>query len=253
MDDLEALIRRTSRLYGSEDFSIFLYSIVKMSQPRVAVELGTGSGQTSLQIAKGMKENRRGRLYSFDSGEHFENFSKLKERLQSSKKNHPKLPIDSYKNYLRYLRNYFGFQNYVVYKKLKIEVNDSFYFLDRFESIDLFFSDFNHHPNTILKLLGKVLPKMELGGNVFLDCSSLNFGSNLMINTIIQKLNRRIIPAGFVENTAERASLARKLKRISFQIINICEEKQRKQNNTTWIKIIARNPLGVDFKKIKKI
>jgi predicted O-methyltransferase YrrM len=67
-------------VYGTEDFAIYMYSIVKMRRPAKIVELGTGVGTTTLWMAQALKENGFGKLHTIDNGSMWAEFVK----------NHPK-------------------------------------------------------------------------------------------------------------------------------------------------------------------
>src|SRR6056300_582195 len=55
-------------IYGTEDFAIYLYSIVKMMKPQTVVELGTGLGSVALWTALALEENKSGVIHTIDDG-----------------------------------------------------------------------------------------------------------------------------------------------------------------------------------------
>ena len=66
MDNYERLLKikkftdRVGPVYGTEDFGIYLYSVIKMIKPQNVVELGTGLGATMLWSAQALLENNTG-------------------------------------------------------------------------------------------------------------------------------------------------------------------------------------------------
>ena len=48
----------------------FLYSLVRLTQPEIAVEIGTARGNSAIAIAQGLEDNGRGKLYTIDLFEH---------------------------------------------------------------------------------------------------------------------------------------------------------------------------------------
>lgn len=66
---LKAFSDRIGPVYGTEDWPLFLYALVKMQAPLNVVELGTGLGATALWVAQAMKEIGAGRIWTIDSGQ----------------------------------------------------------------------------------------------------------------------------------------------------------------------------------------
>ena len=57
--------------YESSNYGTLFYSLVKIYQPKIVVELGTKAGYSAYHIAKGLKENNNGHLYCYDLWEKY--------------------------------------------------------------------------------------------------------------------------------------------------------------------------------------
>src|SRR3546814_9559653 len=68
IEDLYRYTKDVGAGYGTEDFSFFLYALVKMHKPGRVLELGTGTGASSFWIARGLLENGSGSLLTIDDG-----------------------------------------------------------------------------------------------------------------------------------------------------------------------------------------
>ena len=69
--DITALKEFSDRLgpvYGTEDWCLFLYALVKMQRPHNIVELGVGCGTTTVWLAQAVKENKMGHIWAIDDG-----------------------------------------------------------------------------------------------------------------------------------------------------------------------------------------
>src|SRR3546814_9290561 len=79
IEDLYRYTKDVGAGYGTEDFSFFLYALVKMHKPGRVLELGTGTGASSFWIARGLLENGSGSLLTIDDGSHWEMISRSPE------------------------------------------------------------------------------------------------------------------------------------------------------------------------------
>ena len=53
-----------------EATAYFLYSLVRLIQPDVVIEIGTAKGNSTISIGQALKDNGRGKLYTMDPNEH---------------------------------------------------------------------------------------------------------------------------------------------------------------------------------------
>ena len=70
--------------YNTHDFSVFLYSLIKMQKPKCVLELGTGFGVTSFLAAQACKENNKGKVITVDSGLQWDQLTKYEHYMQHS-------------------------------------------------------------------------------------------------------------------------------------------------------------------------
>src|ERR1044071_2054433 len=66
--------------HGTEDFGLFLYSLVRMHVPETIVELGTALGAPTFWMALAAKKNKTGHVWTVDDFEFFEKRKPLVER-----------------------------------------------------------------------------------------------------------------------------------------------------------------------------
>ena len=146
-------------VYGSEDLCIHLYSWVKMIKPRQIIEFGTGLGASTLWINEAIKENGAGILHTVDDGSKFVEAAEIVG-----------LPQRSYEDYIVDLYNRFDIHDGVTFYRCLVE--DFYTEVGRHlgpNSIDMIFSDYNHHPDTIEDMFDKYLPSLSDGSLVFID------------------------------------------------------------------------------------
>ena len=215
---------RIGSIYGTEDLSVYLYSVIKMMKPRTVVELGTGLGSTMLWSALALEENDEGMLYTVDDGSEWKRISTAKEMIGD------RFRVD----YDRFVKDLI--LEFQVYKRVKF-INEKISIVD-VNDIDILFSDFAHGVFDVTKLLADYLPKMNEHSRIYIDSASTHYGSYNTIERIVQILNSGKIPRSFEEvSNLDYDSFIRKVHRSSFSIEHIIENKDRNQNSTCCITI----------------
>lgn len=224
-------------VYGTEDLSVFLYSLVKMKKWRNVLELGTGLGVTTFWLGQALRENARGRVVSIDDGRHFapvERWSQVRSTLSA---NFPNIKTATYFRYLRSMRAELGLGKEVAFVRQKIDAKRM---PGLFKGeLDLVFSDFSHAPLDILEVLANFLPYLSTGGALFVDGASTNLSSCLLLEKIVDQLNQGRIPQILLE-PGPRARLPRLralVERSKFRLTHLVENKQRVQNSTAWLQV----------------
>ena len=227
--ELKQFTDRVGRIYGTEDWCMFLYALAKMHGPLCVLELGSGVGACALWLAQAVRENGVGHVYTVDDGRDW-------EHVLSSNGGHfaaeEKLPVFS--DYLDHLRKRFGLAAHLTHMQCSMP---PFPLMER--PIDMLFSDFKHGPNDILQIIGAYLGGMAASSSIFIDSASTHFPSYALLELLVPQLNQGRLPKMLLECIPEaqrEASLA--LVRAShFDLIHMTEWKQRAQNSTAWIKI----------------
>ena len=174
IDKIKEYTDNIGDVFGSEERCIHLYSWVKMLKPRQIIEFGTGLGASTLWMNQAIKENGGGILHTIDDGS---NFVEAAEIVGLSQR--------SYENYIVDLYNKFDIQDGVTFYRCIVE--DFYTEVGRHlepESVDMIFSDYNHHPKTIEDMFHKYLPSLSRGSMVFIDSAPSKRQSMEMIEDI---------------------------------------------------------------------
>lgn len=213
-------------IYGTEDFNVYLYSIVKMIKPRSVLELGTGLGSSSLWIALGLEENNSGTLFTVDDGSEWDRLKVIKQSVGGLYK-------EEYASFIEGLIEHFQFKDRVKFYNEKVT---TFGYSDKY---DIVFSDFSHGPYFIIKLIAEILPKMEDNSFIFIDSASTYYPSYHTLESLISLLNAGKIPKTVKELIPNNTHnvFVEKVLSSKFELTHIIENKDRNQNSTAQIKI----------------
>lgn len=214
-------------VYGTEDFAIYLYSIVKMTKPRTVLELGTGLGTAALWIAQALEENNYGSLYTIDNGNEW-------ERLKPAVTQLVKYYKEEYNDYITNLFHSFKYQGIVKY------VNHDIENLNFSDEYDIVFSDFSHSPYYIFKFLAEIIPLMSNNSYIFIDSASTYYSSYHTLESIIDSFNIGKIPYTLLElvHPEQREIFSNRVRNLKFELTHVIENKNRDQNSTAQIKIL---------------
>ncbi len=224
---------RIGRVYGTEDWSIFLYSLVRLHKPMVVVELGTGYAVTAFWMAQGLKENQQGHLWTLDDGRGFE--YPVRDDLTFVMN---EIPMSQRR---AALKEYFDRMS----KQLELEgtmtlLTDSMPpFPEVEEKIDLLFSDFDHGPKTVLSLLAFYLPRMSAFSSILVHSGSSHLETYLTLEQTVEYLNQGKVPLALLERVPAEArdSLVEFVRRSDFQLIHLTTPQKVHQNSTAWLKV----------------
>lgn len=216
-------------VYGTEDFSIYLYSLVKMVKPNVVLELGTGLGCTMSWMALALKENQKGILHTVDNGSEWHTINQICE-------NKPEFHRVDYQEYIYNLIDKFELDQQIKFYNQKIShfgINN----------IDILFSDFNHSPHGVLECLAQYLGSMNKNSYIFIDSASTYYSSYQLLETIVAELNQGRIPLTLQEMTplTQQSSIQQCVANSRFRLSHIIENKKRNQNSTACIQIEPRD------------
>lgn len=231
-NDLSQIKQFTDRIglvYGTEDWSIFMYALVKMQTPQHVIELGTGLGATALWVAQAMKEIGHGKLHTIDNGQDWPNILAQSPELFSESQRGMDFPA-----YMADLIARFGLQQHLEHLPRSMppypQVNGK---------LDMLFSDFRHGPNDILEILGHFLPCMNDCSSIFIDSASTSFASFALLELLTDQLNAGKVPAMLLQATAtgQHDALWQQVRSSRYTLMHMVERKNRAQNSTAWLKI----------------
>jgi predicted O-methyltransferase YrrM len=226
LSEIKKLTDEIGQIYGTEDFAIYLYSLVKMSKATNVVELGTGLGSTALWIALALEENQNGILHTIDDGSEWNHLKQARNRFEFYFR-------DRYSDYINNLIEHFQFSNQIRF------YNETIQSLD-LNNIDVLFSDFQHSPYAVMKCLADYLHKMSDNSYIFIDSASTYYPSFHTLNSIIECLNQGKIPKTLIEMIDPKNIHAfhTKIMTSKFELTHVIENKDRNQNSTAQIKIL---------------
>jgi hypothetical protein len=159
---LIAIGNRLGFIYGSEDISMLLYTMVRREQPLNIVELGTGLGVSALWMAQALKENGRGRITTFDDGSHWKDTQEVRRAAQLLAKAEPFDGLDAddtdYPGFINRLSERLDLRDYLTFipehidlaKESDLAARD-YEFMAR--PVDLVFADIQRSPDDMLDVI----------------------------------------------------------------------------------------------------
>jgi len=234
MDNYERLLKIkkftdcVGPVYGTEDFGVYLYSVIKMMKPQNVVELGTGLGSTMLWSAQALLENGKGIIHTFDNGNEWDRIKKSKDDIGCLM-----LDLHFKEDYLLYIEDLidsFDIRSRVNFHPVKInEIKSE-------NPIDILFSDFAHGPEDIIKLLSEFLPQMNEVSKIYIDSASTHYPSYHTLEKLVDMFNNNIIPLSILQLSKDE-KIHRVIHTHQFKLDHIIENKDRKQNSTACISI----------------
>lgn len=223
-------------IYGTEDFSIYLYSLIKMRKPHTVVELGTGLGSIMLWAGLALEENESGKIYTVDNGSEW---SRLRAGISNLSLN------ESYPAHIANLISHFKLEKQISF------INTSVSNASLPDDIDILFSDFSHGPSDIIRLFIDYFLKMSDNSIIMIDSASTYYSSFLMLNQLVEILNKGTLPKSILDRCASPRLMLEKIKHCSFSLHHVIENKDRAQNSTACIYIspidILPNATNVRF------
>jgi hypothetical protein len=227
--ELKLFSDRVGRIHGTEDWCVWLYSLVKMQRAQVILELGSGTFATTLWLAQAVKENDVGHVWSVDHGRNWPLvLARHPDAFMPDEKRHT-----AFEDYFNHLVSTFELEGYVTFLAQAMPP-----FPAPGEPIDLLFSDFQHGPEDILGILAFYLPQLADAGSVFIDSAPTHYASYGLLEMLVPLLDAGKIPALLWDRIepAHRESALEWVRRRSFQLVHLVEAKQRAQNSTAWLR-----------------
>ena len=242
-DERAKLLRLTDAVeggFGTEDFSLFLYSLVRMHVPETVVELGTGFGVSAFWMALGAKRNQTGHVWTVDDFELFERQKPMVEKFIAKLRESDiaSLADPTAEDYFTGISNQLGLDPYLTFVNSKIALNEIDHFADypfAGKPVDLLFSDFQHGGVSILQILGHFLPQMAPSSSIFIHSAPTAWTSYLLLEQLCSQLNAGKIPQ-LLQNYSS-VDLGELVRHRRIVLVNLTERKDRNQNSAAWLKI----------------
>lgn len=224
--------------FGTEIFSLFLYSLARMHKPQTVVELGTGFGVSAAWMGLAAAENGSGHIWSVDDCSQLQT-DYFRDRMLAL----AKAGFDGFQelgpaDYHPCLIETLDLADQVTHVRRTIDLEESAHFDDYpfgDLEVDLLWSDITHGVEQMLMTLTHFLPRMAPSSSIFLDSVPSYMPSYQTLERLIKQLNSGRVPkmmldwgvdAGFVENR-------------EFNLVHLTkvDTGREHQNGTSWIKI----------------
>ncbi len=237
---LQRLTDLIGPIFGTEDFSIFLYAFIRMQRPKNIVELGTGLGTSAFWMALAAKSNGVGRVTTVDDLSMFSEHPHLLAEINVFLQNEGLIthPYADGAEYFTEMSSRLGLEESLNFVSKSMQLRENGHFADYpfcDAPIDLLFSDFRHGVRDIVALLGAFLPSMSPSSSIFIDSAPSEWPSYLLLENLVGHLSAGRVPLA-LEECCE-VSLAEIVSRSKFQLVHLTETKERNQNATAWLKI----------------
>lgn len=243
MDRRALLLELTETIgmvFGTDSFSLFLHSIVRMQVPEVIVELGTGLAVSALWMASGTQKNGKGHVWTVDNFEYFDTHREKVCDLAKTLREKGIITGDDpgAAEFYSDVSKCFELDDHLTFVKSAMVLEEKGHF-DRYpfadKSIDLLFSDFKHDGATILAILGHFLPRMSPSSSIFIHSASTSWSSFLLLEHLCTQLNSGRIPKTLQDFCSK--DLGEVLRHRRIVLVHLTERKDSNQNSAAWLKI----------------
>jgi hypothetical protein len=242
LDARGELLRLTDvigEVFGTEEFCLFLYAMVRMHAPKVIVELGTGLGASAFWMALAAKRNGVGHVWTVDDLTLSEGYSRIlaRNRARLAGTAWASLSGTTAIDYMVEIRRVLGLDEHLTFVHQRIDLDDLSHLDEHIPQgpVDLLFSDFSHGPQAILEILGQFLPRMAGASSVFIDGASTAWSSYLLLEHLVGQLNQGTVPAVLQSHSAVDLRAVIENRRIL--LVHLTEGRSRTQNSTAWLKL----------------
>jgi Methyltransferase domain len=224
--------------YGTENFCVFLYSLIKMDQPNVVVELGVGGGVTTCLAAQALRENGVGMLWGIDNGSAWKGNQRSMYQAALGYNDDSEVFV----SFLRKLLEKFELESFVTY--VDMTVGETGFYAPHGKKIDLLFADAPYTgPEGCINLLRYYLPRMCEYSSIFIDRASTMNHSYLLLKYVVEQLNRQKLPQQIRMGLTldQEAQVRHLMANCEFSIVHLTDhsrgKRNRRQNSRAWIKI----------------
>ena len=155
--------------HGKYEWIPLLYDIVKNFKPKKIIEFGPGRGQTTITMALALKENRNGKIYSYDiwDDEYWGDIEKCVEDFKEWK-------VD----------DLIEIDNFNFYDWIKLPVDE--------RRFDILYFDINNNGDKLLDLYKNVKEDINNGSIVLFEGGSLVRDSYVYSGTKMNEVKREV-------------------------------------------------------------
>ncbi len=227
-------------VYGTEHFGIWLYAWLRMERPRSVIELGIGTATTTALAALALHENGEGRLWAIDDGSDWTRVP-LQPMCQYARSYED--PGETHMGFVRRLLSDFGLGERVTLVNDRVE--SSSFFIPEGRKVDVVFADAPPSDAVgCINLLRYYLPRVSGHASLFIDKASTINHSYLLLEWLIEQLDRGRIPAHLIQGLqpSEAEALRQLVDCSAFRLVHLTEadtpsKRNPNQNSRAWIRI----------------
>lgn len=245
---LLAFANRLGSVYGSDDISMFFYTLIRRERPRNLVELGTGLGLSAFWMAQALEELGEGKVWTVDDGSHWQDEKEMRQVIATLNDQPPfdRLPASGldYGGFITETAKLLGLAERIDFANECLDLTDdealakgNYPFLR--QPVDLVFADITRGPDEILDVFFHFLPHLAESGSIFIDSASTSLSGYLFLEKLISQLNQSKVPRRFLmtQSPQRRRVLMDLVSVRRFTLMHLVERRARKQNSTAWIKV----------------
>lgn len=218
-NEINEYVKSVGHIYETEGFAFYLYGLIKMTKPRVVVELGTGHGATAFLAAQACKENNQGQIISLDDGSQW--------------------PEDfDYGLFISQKINEFQLNPYLDFRKTELNLTTLKQISD-LQEVNIIFNDINAQPRYFFSILTWLLPRINQEAYFFIDRGATFWPNYCAIELTLEKLNLGKIPKSLLEfvSAEDRKLFSDLVKKYKFSVQYVKKNNQTDQDSFALIKI----------------
>jgi tRNA A58 N-methylase Trm61 len=161
--------------YGTADFAMYLYGLIKMVKPKNIVEFGTGLGVTSFMAAQACKDNKFGYVSTIDDGS--QNVNYVLDYFETLDKKIEEFELKDYIN--------------VINSTLSSE-QDIHNAVGSLDNVGVVFNDFNSEPQVLYSIINWLIPRIDKECYFFTDRGATYEPNKLATKEVVTAINNSV-------------------------------------------------------------
>jgi predicted O-methyltransferase YrrM len=236
---LHRYVRVGGDAFDSERIAGFLHALARLQRPGVVVEFGRALGISTLHLGLALAENGHGHMWSVDDEQlaaQLVDVAHVARRLRDDDVL-PSAPAEP-RALVETMAEAIGVADRLTLTTARIEVDRPDVVPAQSvprEPIDLLFSDFNHGPEAVLRILAWALPRIAPSASIVFDSASTWWPSWLALEHTVALLSAGRVPMLLQEWSGTELGPAVAGRR--FTLVALTRPGADRQNGAAWIKV----------------